>query len=418
MLKKIYTLFLLLAAFLILAQPIKAQETNVALHFFYGAGCPHCTEEREFLATLTKQYSNLTIQSHEIYKNSNNAKLMYEVGQTLDIRRAGVPLTVIGKEYMVGYAEGLTDQKIINVLENLKTNQNAGYEDIIEKTKQNLLAKSNKKMEVQPSLTPPKIAVSTAHAENNNSLENLKVPILGKINIKSFSLPVLTIILAVLDGFNPCAIWTLLFLINLLIGMKDKKRMWLLGITFVVSSAAVYFVFLTAWLNLFLFLGFIFWIRLIVGLLALGAGGYYLYDFFINKASGCKVVNADKRQKFFDKVRQIIGKKQLIAAILGMIVLAAAVNLIELVCSAGLPAIYTQILSLSNLPSWQYYLYLILYVLIFMLDDLFIFFTMMITLQATGIQNKYARASRLIGGFLMLIIGILLIFKPEALMFG
>lgn len=417
MLKKIYTLFLILVVFLILAQPIQAQKINTNLHFFYGAGCPHCVEEKKFLATLKKQYPNLTIQNHEIYKNSSNAKLMYEVGKILDIKVGGVPFTVIGREYIVGYAEGLTDQKIIDILTDLETEQNVGYEDIVEKTKKVLFVKANKKTKAAPTLEPS-ITASLAPKKNNDGLEHLKVPILGYINIKNFSLPILTIILAVLDGFNPCAIWTLLFLVNLLIGMKDKKRMWLLGITFVVSSAVVYFVFLTAWLNLFLFLGFIFWIRLIVGLLALGAGGYYLYDFFINKASGCKVVDADKRKKFFTKVHQIIGKKQLIAAILGMIVLAAAVNLIELVCSAGLPAIYTQILSLSNLPSWQYYLYLILYVLIFMLDDLFIFFTMMVTLQATGIQNKYARASRLIGGFLMLIIGILLIFKPEALMFG
>ena len=103
---------------------------------------------------------------------------------------------------------------------------------------------------------------------------------------------------------------------------------------------------------------------------------------------------------------------------IGIILLAVAVNLIELVCSAGLPAIYTQILSLATLDRWQYYLYLLLYILIFMLDDLIVFFIAMITLKAVGIENKYVRFSRLIGGILITIIGLLLLFKPEILMFG
>jgi hypothetical protein len=102
----------------------------------------------------------------------------------------------------------------------------------------------------------------------------------------------------------------------------------------------------------------------------------------------------------------------------GIIVLAFLVNLVELVCSAGLPAIYTQILALNNLANWQYYFYIFLYVFFFMVDDLLIFIVAMVTLKMTGLSTRYARYSHLIGGILMIIIGILLIFKPEWLMFG
>ena len=231
------------------------------------------------------------------------------------------------------------------------------------------------------------------------------------------SLPVLTFVVALLDGFNPCAMWTLLFLISLLLGMNDRKRMWLLGTTFIAASALVYFLFLAAWLNLFLFLGFIVWVRLVVGLVALVTGGYFLRDYVVNKTGQCQVIG-NRRQKTMEKIRKIIKKKLLLLSLLGIIILAFAVNLVELICSAGLPAIYTQILSLAQLPKWQYYLYLIFYILIFMLDDLIIFFIAMITLQAVGIQSKYSRLSHLIGGILMLIIGCLLLFKPEWLMFG
>ncbi|MBU1499606.1 hypothetical protein KKE48_01920, partial [Patescibacteria group bacterium] len=126
----------------------------------------------------------------------------------------------------------------------------------------------------------------------------------------------------------------------------------------------------------------------------------------------------EKRQKILENLRRIAQKRRFILALGGIILLAIAVNMIELVCSAGLPAIYTKILSLSGLSTWQYYLYLLFYTLIFMLDDLFIFFTAMITLQAVGIQSKYSRFSHLIGGVLMFVIGLLLLLKPEWLMFG
>lgn len=171
-------------------------------------------------------------------------------------------------------------------------------------------------------------------------------------------------------------------------------------------------------MNLFLFLGLVSWVKLLVGLIALGAGGYYLYDFVVNKAGACKVTGGQEKSSFFNKLKKVISNRSLLMSVFGIIVLAVSVNLIELVCSAGLPAIYTQILSLSGLSPVQYYSYLLLYILIFMLDDLLIFVLAMTTLRVTGIQGKYARFSHLIGGILMLIIGLLLLFKPEWLMFG
>lgn len=249
-------------------------------------------------------------------------------------------------------------------------------------------------------------------------MESLTLPIIGTIQIANLSLPLLSVVIGLLDGFNPCAMWTLFFLISLLLSMKDKRRMWILGTVFIITSAFVYFLFLSAWLNFFLILGFLFWIRIIVGLVALGAGIYNLRDYYVNREGACKVTGSEKRRKTFDKLKSITHERSFILALGGIILLALAVNLIELVCSAGLPAIYTQILSLNTLSAWQYYSYILIYIFFFMLDDLFVFAVAMITLHAVGIQSKYARFSRLIGGILMLIIGVLLLFKPELLMFG
>jgi len=212
--------------------------------------------------------------------------------------------------------------------------------------------------------------------------------------------------------------WALVFLISLLLGMKDRKRMWILGTAFIVTSAFVYFLFMTAWLNFFLFVGFVPWVRIVIGLVALGAGIYSLRDYQRNKDGACKVTGGKKRRQILAKMEKITQRSELILALMGIILLAFAVNLIELVCSAGLPAIYTQVLSFNNLPSRQHYSYLLLYVFFFMIDDLFVFFVAMKTLNSVNIKTKYARFSRLIGGILMLIIGLLMILKPEWLMFG
>ncbi len=257
---------------------------------------------------------------------------------------------------------------------------------------------------------------SAAAQELTEIPKTLNLPFIGEFETASVSLPILTILFGALDGFNPCAMWVLLFLISLLLNMKDRKRMWILGSAFIVTSAFVYFLFMVAWLNLLIFLGFLKWVRIVIGLVALASAFYNLKKWYENRP-GCPAAKNEKRRKIFEKIRNIVGRKQFLLALGGIILLAFAVNLVEVLCSAGLPVVYTQILTLNNIPSGQYYLYLLLYILVFLLDDLIIFIVAMVTLRAVGLTSKYTRASALIGGVLMLLIGLLMIFKPAWLMF-
>jgi hypothetical protein len=246
---------------------------------------------------------------------------------------------------------------------------------------------------------------------------NLKVPFLGQVNLKTLSLPVLTLLLGAMDGFNPCAMWILIFLITMLINMEDRRRLFLLGFTFIFVSALVYLAFLAAWFNLFQFIGLVYWVRLLVGLVAIGSGIYHFKNYY-EKETGCKVTNSEQRSKLMKRMKNVIQRRNLWLALVGISALAVSVNLIELVCSAGLPAIYTNILSLTDLSTVEYYAYLVLYTLIFMLDDLFVFTVAVKTFEVTGITSKYTKMSNLIGGIVILILGILLLFRPQALMFG
>jgi len=399
--KKLINFFLLIILLIALfSSMIIAQTKNndeINLYFFWAEGCPHCSEEKIFLSKLEQKFPNLDIHSLEITKNKENAELLAKAGKELNVDISGVPFTIVGEQYFIGWYDEETTGKAIEdaiqcAIENHCADIVSGLITAITKKEQPITSKS----------IPQK----------------LNLPIIGEVETKNLSLPVLTVLIAGLDGFNPCAMWVLLFLISLLFGMQNKKRMWIFGSVFIIASAFVYFLFMAAWLNLFLFLGFVFWIRLLIGSVALWAAYYNLKEYLTNPTGGCKVTGEKKRQKVFENLKTIIQEKHFFIALLGLIILAFAVNLVELICSAGLPAVYTQILSLNNLPSWQYYIYLILYIFIFMLDDLIVFFVAMATLQLSGISTKYSRISHLIGGILMLIIGVLMILKPELLMFG
>lgn len=401
--KKIIIAFLVVFAGFFLSSPVQTQaaastEKTVNIYFFWGEGCPHCEKEKLFLEKMEEKYPELNVQDYEIWGNAENRDLMIKFGRELDAKVSGVPFTVVGEKYVVGWM----DEK------NTGAEIEAAIHCAINQSCRDLGREINGSQELDEYGTK----------ETYKIPETLTLPLLGEIQTKNISLPILTIIIGALDGFNPCAMWTLLFLISLLLGMQNRRRMWVLGVTFIVTSAAVYFLFLSAWLNLLLFIGFILWVRILIGLVALGGGGYYLKEYFFNPHAGCVSTKTEKRKKVFEKLRQLTHEKHFLIALVGIILLAMAVNLVELICSAGLPAVYTQILTLSDLPTWQYYGYLLLYIFVFMLDDLVVFFIAMITLRMTGVSDKYSRLSHLIGGIAMVIIGLLLLFKPELLMFG
>jgi len=386
----------------------------VNIYFFYGDGCPHCAEEERFLDKLKIEIPSIKIHNFETWYSSDNDKILQNIIKASDLRISGVPIAFIGDRIISGYLnDKTTGTEIRSAVEYF---QAIGDPDLVGK----ILAQNNpiKDRTSEEGEKPTKDLTIYGDGISSKKPEIINLPIFGAMKVKNFSLPILTIVIGFLDGFNPCAMWVLLFLISMMLGMQNRKRMWAIGLSFIIASGAVYFIFMATWLNIFLFVGFIFWIRLLIGLVALVSGWYQLREFRRNKDGACKVVDEKKRIKIFTQVKGIIQEKSFVLALIGIIGLAAAVNMIELICSAGLPAIYTSILSVADLAPWQYYAYLFLYILIFMLDDMVVFVLAMVTLKMVGFTQKYVRAANLIGGIIMLIIGILMILKPEWLLFG
>ncbi len=389
-------------------------EEKVNVYFFHAHGCPHCAEEIQFLYDLQAEFP-AQIRDYEITKNRENLKLLQSLETLLDINIPGTPFTVVGETSIPGFLnKETTGGKIKSAVDRVLNGEENDILALVMTQEADGIFKTNETNNTSH------VALGTIKPENQKDKipSTINLPLFGTIETKHISLPLLTFIIALLDGFNPCAMWVLVFLITLLLGMKDQKRMWILGSTFIFISGLVYFLIMTAWLNVLLLLGFVFWMRIFVGLIALTAGGWYLYDALMNPSGNCKVSHGKKRQKILNKLKQFSQHPNLWIALGGIIFLAFAVNVIEAVCSAGLPVVFNEIMILSNLETWQYYAYLGFYILIFMIDDLVVFGIAMTTLRYTNLDTKYARYSHFIGGILMLILGLLLIFKPESLMFG
>lgn len=393
MIKKV---LIVLTIFLIGFINVDAKEIDI--HLFYNESCPHCHKEKIYLEELKNDNKDINVFYYEL-GDSKNAELFTGIKKLLDKPSNYVPYTVIGEYVLTSFSETDGPKSIERIIDL--------YE---EKEYRNIVDEYINNKDLVLDIEDQEILLDES--------EEIELSVLGKVNPKKVSLLLLSVVVGFVDGFNPCAMWILLFLISMLIGMKDKKKMWILGITFIATSAIVYMVFMLAWLNVAVFITKISYIRLLIGIFAILFGMYNISKVFKKPKDGCEVIDDKKRKSIIEKVKDITSNKKFILAILGIIVLSVSVNLVELLCSAGLPLAFTNILAMNELSGMKHFMYIAIYIFFFMLDDLIVFIIAMVTLKVTGISTKYTKYSSLIGGIIILLIGLAMIFAPELLTFS
>lgn len=357
----------------------KVEKDKINLYLFRGEGCPHCADEEKWLETIKEKYKDkLNIYDFEVWYSKKNSKLLDKVKKEFNSKRNGVPFTVIGDNYYVGFSDTI-------------------------------------KEEIENSI---KIYIDDESCGNTEDLKNKKkIPFIGNVNVKEVSIPFLAVILGFIDGFNPCAMWILLFLINMLFRMENKKKAWVLGFTFLLVSGLVYFLSMLG-INLVISIVAVTWLKILLALFILGAGilNFKKYLKTRKEEAGCTVVDKEKRKKLSTRMKKIMNSKSFILSLVGIVVLAASVNLIELACSLGFPMIFSEVLSINNVSGLTKILYLLLYIFFYMIDDILVFTISMFTLNATGITNKYNKLCTLVSSIIMIAMGLLLLIKPDWLM--
>lgn len=363
-------------------EPVETEPVQV--HFFYLPGCSHCKDQESFNRELAERYSAV----YFVYHNGTESE-QYDILKQM-IAGTGVtedqldfPVTIVEGRVIVGWdSEETTGARIERAIEQA--------------------------LEAEPEGKPDSGDVPEPDMEPT-------IPFLGTLKVSEYSLTSLAVILGLVDGFNPCAMWVLVYLISLIMVLKDRRRAWLLVGSFVFASGVLYFLFMTAWLNAFLLIGYSRPVTIVVGLVAFGAGVLNMKEFIETKgAVVCEVVDPESRKKTMSRIEQLVGSPLNVATVLAIIALAFVVNSIEFVCSAALPAIFTHVLSLNQLPTIEYYGFILIYVFFFMLDDLVIFGSAALAMTSSFVQ-RYAAYSRPIGAVILLALGALLLFAPGIL---
>lgn len=331
------------------------------LHVFVHPDCPHCHAAQSFL----RDHPEIETDIHDVSTPANE-RLFRVVAREYGIpeRGLGVPLFIFGDRHMLGF-------------------------DRPETTGAELLA-----------------LVSGAERDDPTSAGFVDLPVFGKIDPNGYSLAGLAVIMGLADGFNPCAMWVLIYLISLIAGLRDPAKIWWLVGTFVLASGILYFLLMTAWLNVFLVVGYVRPLTEFVALLAIGFGISHLYELVWTRGViECEVGDVEQRQRTMSRIRDVVAAPIGVVSLLLIVGLAFAVNAIEFVCSAALPAIFTHVLALSDVSTFGYYAYIALYVVFFMLDDLIIFGLAAFAVQ-TFIDTRYAVFSRLAGGLVLIGLGV------------
>lgn len=292
------------------------------------------------------------------------------------ITNIGVPTFLIGTELIVGFLSADTTGAEIRA----RLNRNA-----------------------QSAAPPPPI-------------ESIQTAWFGELQVRNLGLPLFTIVIGLLDGFNPCAMWVLLFLLSLLVNLQNRRKMALIAGTFVAVSGLVYFAFMAAWLNMFLLIGLSRSVQIGLGGIALLVGTVNVKDFFALHRGISLSIPESAKPGLYARIRRILQADNLAGALTGIVILAGLVNLIELLCTAGFPALYTQILTLQQLPTWEYYGYLGLYNLAYIFDDSLMVTIAVVTLSRRKLQERAGRWLKLISGLVMVGLGAILLLQPKWLM--
>ncbi len=400
--KRLLNYILVFLLFFCFAINVNAKE-KIKVYFFHGDGCPHCAEERVTLIDDLKKQDDIEVVEYEVWFNKENSELLDKVIKTFDTR-TGIPYNVIGDTTVIGYNDGnsLELQRAIDYYKNHRDH----YRDVVK------LIKKGEKVEIHDYFR---------EKENDTDKDTtIKIPFFGNFNVKNVSVVSAAALIGLVDGFNPCAMWVLLFLITALIGLKDRKRMILLGSIFLLTSGLVYFLIMFSWLNIIVSVSTSILFRTLIGIFAIGAGIYNLYSFIknLNQDDGCDVVDEKKRKTIISRIKKFTREKSLLLAIIGIMALAVSVNIVELLCSAGLPLVFSELLAINNITGIKAISYDLVYILFFMLDDFIVFFIAIKTMDVVGFSTKLNKYSHLIGGIIMLLLGILLIFAPSIIMFN
>ncbi|MEK7146459.1 MAG: glutaredoxin [Patescibacteria group bacterium] len=375
---------------------------TTTLEVFERDDCQHCLDFLEFMDDLALERNDFELVTYDIYEEEGKT-LFNEVTESWNLVKS-TPIIYLNEKIISGFDSAeTTGQQILAELDAPKENARSLRE----------LLDSGEMPEVQNvekgGCTEDECAPGSAIL--------VTLPFIKKtINVAEFSLPVMSLVLGTVDGFNPCAMWVLVMFLTILVGLGSKRKMWEFIGLFLLAEAIMYYLILNVWLYAWDFIGLDRIITPLVSLLSIGAGLYFLREWY-KRDDTCKVIDPKERSKMSARVKDLASKPLTLVTAVGIVGLALSVNIFEFACSIGIPQTFTKILDINSLNFAVKQVYNAIYILGYMLDDFLVFGIAVFSFEKIGLTKKYTRWSHLIGGVLMVTLGLIMLLKPEWLVF-
>ena len=393
---------ILLTSLLLLSIPVFAQSQSTEtklVEVLERPECQHCQAERQFFDELTSSDTSIQVNYYELESNQE----LWDSVTSLDGVSSSTPITLIGGRLIQGFDSAETTGRSFREILEDPNYQSVSFAEYLEKDLHTQVEAGGAGCDQDK---------GTCGIKRPYEPFYVKVPFLPAFDVKKYSLPIMSFMLGAIDGFNPCAMWVLVTFILVLAKIGDKKKLIQVVSLFLVAQAIMYSLILNVWIGVWDFVGLDAIITPIIGLVALGAGSFFLWEFW-QKGNECHVTDAKERQETRSKIEKIALAKLNWISAAAIIGLALSVNVINFACSIGIPQVFTKILELNMIGFWGRQIYVGLYILAFLIDDLIVFFLALWSLKKLGFTAKYSKTSNLIGGLVMLALGFIMIFKPE-----
>ena len=376
---------------------------TVPVYYFWGDGCPVCARQDIFLRELKERFPEVEVRSFEVWFDADNQALFRAMASAYGTEARAVPTTFVSDNVWVGFNAAIGE----DIIQRVEFCREFDCPDPADRLPAEWAERLGREpITAQAPITPPTPGPTVS--------EVLTIPLLGQIDLAKQSLVVMTSLIAFIDGFNPCSLWVLSMLLAMVIHSGSRKKVLLVGFTFLTVTTLVYGLFMIGLVNVFAYVGFLGWIQAAVALMALAFAAINIKDYFFFKHGVSLTISDQHKPGIFKGMRRIMQSNRSLPATMGATAaLALGVTLVELPCTAGFPMIWSAIVARQEVGPQAFWLLLGLYLLIFLLDELFVFSTVVVTLKASRFEETHGRVLKLIGGMIMLALALMLLIEPE-----
>jgi hypothetical protein len=388
---------------------------------FVRTGCSRCASAKRWLPSFMQSYPGLELVYRDVAAGRADAERLSALVKRHKTLAASVPVFHLCDTLVVGFdAGGSTESRLRSILlpwthEPRAVETRAASRALGEKPRGGpawVFTPSNA-VQDPDDVAPPLPPAPQELRDDGQAGDEVALPLFGRLSAGKLGMPLFTIAVGLVDGFNPCAMWVLLLLLSILVNLEDRTRILAIAGTFVIVSGVAYLAFMAAWLNVFLFIGYLRPIQVTVAAIAILVGAVHVKDALAFKRGLSFSIPESAKPGIYARIRRIVNAEHLAGAVLGAITLAVFVNAIELLCTSGLPALYTNILMQQESAAPARYGYLALYITAYMFDDAIMVSAVVITLNRRKLREPGGRWLKLVSGMAILLLGFVMLLRPE-----